>query len=105
MLNKLRRANNERQQLWPGNTKCDLEFRTIEFNGEAGELSNKVKKYLRRERGIAGSHSNRDEIAEEMADVIITLDLMASKLSIDLSLAVIEKFNKDSEKMGFDVLL
>jgi len=37
--------------------------------------------------------------------VIIYLDLIADKAGIDLATAIRNKFNKDSAKHGFDVLL
>ena len=96
----LRCSNRRRQKEWPGNEQCDLAFKTIEFAGEAGELANKVKKYLRKIRGIKGSTATLQEIEEEMGDIVICLDLLADELGIDLGQAVIDKFNKTSAMNG-----
>lgn len=98
MLKELRAANEHRQQEWPGAEQCDIAFRTIEVAGEAGELAEAVKKYLRAERGITGSTTCLGDISREMADVIIAVDLLAIELGINLENAVRAKFNETSEK-------
>jgi len=67
--------------------------------GEVGEACNLVKK-RRRCEDIA-----TQEIAAELADVVIYADLMAARLGIDLGAAVREKFNYVSRKRGSDVML
>ena len=104
-LNVLREVNNTRQMEWPGNEKADVPFRTIEVAGEFGEVSEAVKKYLRAERGIKGSTATRADIADEIADAIISLDLLAAALDIDLSDAVVNKFNQTSVKYGLQTRL
>ena len=94
----LRKANQVRQQEWPGNEKADVAFRTIEVAGEFGEVCEAVKKYLRAERGIKGSTASLDDVADEMADAIIALDLLADEMGINLSSAVSRKFNRTSVK-------
>lgn len=94
----LRKANVNRQAEWPGNDQADVAFRAVEVAGEFGEVSEAVKKYLRAERGIKGSIASCDDIADEMADAIIALDLLADELGIDLASAVSAKFNRTSEK-------
>lgn len=96
----LRGANNNRQKEWPGNDRADIAFRALEVAGEAGELCEKVKKYLRAERGIKGSTATSEEIAAEMGDLLVSLDLLASQLDIDLGRAAAEKFNQTSQKYG-----
>lgn len=93
----LRRGNDLRQEEWPGNEHADLAFRTIEVAGEVGELAEAVKKYLRSVRGIKGRTATLNDVADEMADAIISIDLLASNLSIDLGAAVVEKFNRTSK--------
>ena len=100
MLKELRIANVTRQLEWTGNDKCDVAFRAIEVAGEAGELSEAVKKWLRAERG-----ATIGDIAAEMADVIISIDLLANELGINLPEAVAGKFNATSEKYGFETRL
>lgn len=72
----------------------------------SGKTSNNIKKLRRHEEGL---NSNRDpstddlfdNIAKELADVIIYADLLASKLGLDLEDAIKLKFNEVSEQMGF----
>lgn len=97
-LRQLREANRARQREWPGNEHADLAFRAIEVAGEAGELCEKVKKLLRAERGIAGTTATPSDVSEEMADLLISLDLLADALGVSLAAAVRAKFNATSVK-------
>lgn len=99
-FNALRGANDHRQQEWPGNEHADVPFRTIEFAGEAGELAEAVKKWLRAERGIKGKEASLADVASEMGDVVVALDLLAKQMGINLGEAVRGKFNATSEKYG-----
>lgn len=101
----LRQANNTRQMEWPGNDKADVAFRAIEVAGEFGEVAEAVKKYLRHERGIKGSICAPEDVADEMADAVIALDLLAAEMGIDLSEAVARKFNRTSVKYGMQTRL
>lgn len=101
----LREANIARQLEWPGNEKCDLAFRAIEFSEEAGEVAGAIKKYLRGQRGIAGSKMTIGDIADEMGDVLVSLDLVAGMLGINLAKAAANKFNATSEKVGLQTRL
>lgn len=101
----LRNANSERQKEWPGDDQADVAFRTIEVAGEFGEVAEAIKKFLRAERGIKGSTATLEDIADEMADSIIALDLLAGQLGVDLGAAVARKFNKTSEKYGLTTRL
>ena len=67
--------------------------------GELGEAANLIKK-LRRGEQIAG-----EQIADELADVVIYLDLFAARLRIDLGLAVQRKFDVVSVRVGSSVRL
>ena len=104
-FNVLRDANRNRQKEWPGNEKADVAFRAIEVAGEAGEVSEAVKKFLRAERGIKGSTATREDIADEMGDLLVSLDLLANELGIDLGVAVRRKFNMTSEKYSMRTYL
>lgn len=99
-FNSLRGANRNRQKEWPGNDKADVAFRALEVAGEAGELCEKVKKFLRAERGIKGSTATASEIADEMGDLLVSLDLLADALGIDLGRATSSKFNQTTIKYG-----
>lgn len=106
VLDKLRAANITRHEVWPGAGKSTMEFSCIEFAGEAGEVSDAVKKYIRTRDGIAGNKSGisldmlKIAIMEEMGDVLISMDLLARDLDINLSDCVPMKFNKTSAKVG-----
>jgi NTP pyrophosphatase (non-canonical NTP hydrolase) len=75
--------------------------------GEAGEAANVVKKLRRRETSIGSTYNTpeTDELlpalAEELADVILYADLLASHYGLNLEEAIITKFNRVSEAQGF----
>ena len=102
-FDKLREMNRKRQAMWPGAEKADLPFRVIEVCGEAGEMAEAAKKVIRAQRGIHGSTVDISALSDEMADVVIALDLMAEELGISLGVAVMRKFNKTSDKYGLPV--
>jgi NTP pyrophosphatase (non-canonical NTP hydrolase) len=104
-FNVLRDANRNRQKEWPGNDKADVAFRAIELAGEAGEVCEAVKKWLRHARGIKGSTATTQDVADEMGDLLVSLDLLADELGIDLGAAVRRKFNKTTEKYGMRTYL
>lgn len=99
-FSRFRDANRARQVEWPGNDQADIPYRTIEVAGECGELCEAMKKYLRSERGIAGSRGTITEVANEMADCVIAIDLLANAMGVDLEDAIRRKFNKTSHKYG-----
>lgn len=125
-FDQLHNANSIRQKEWDEKSQIDLSFRGNETAGEIGEAveeilnllglssaliaaggraSNIIKKLERERMGIRGSRSSKENLAKELADVIICIDLIASNLKIDLAKAVREKFNESSEKMGLKTLL
>jgi NTP pyrophosphatase (non-canonical NTP hydrolase) len=65
--------------------------------GELGEYANLRKKF---ERGDYTAEEVRPMLADELADVVIYLDILASQLGIDLGDAVMSKWNRTSEKVG-----
>ncbi|WP_428526794.1 MazG-like family protein [Roseibium sp.] len=80
-------------------------FRGLEVAGEFGEVAEALKKYLRGTRGIKGSTADLQDVANEMADAIIALDLLADQMGIDLGAAVTRKFNATSQKYGLETRL
>jgi NTP pyrophosphatase (non-canonical NTP hydrolase) len=96
----LRKANKTRQREWDVDSVISLEYRGNELAGEAGEACNVIKKLVRERLGIKGSRATPEQLAEELADVIICVDLVAMHAGIDLGLAVVSKFNATSEKVG-----
>lgn len=102
----LREVNTER---------CEESFHPIEdwsltdwgcaAAGEMGELCNSIKKIRRLETGAHWQPSDASlplmqMAADEMADVVIYLDLLATRMGIDLGEAVKKKFNETSKKVG-----
>lgn len=76
--------------------------------GEAGEAANAAKKIKRHDdkcgTGTAFDQRARkhlvDHLADEIADAIICLDLLAAREGIDISHAIRRKFNIVSERVG-----
>lgn len=102
---KLRAANAKRQQEWDRDNQITLSYRGTELGGEVGEALNVIKKLERERLGIKGSRATLEDLAEELADVIICCDLIAMATGIDLTEAVEKKFNKTSEKVGLETRL
>lgn len=74
--------------------------------GEAGELANVVKKIRREQDGVKGImdpsfEELRSMAADEIADVISYLDLLAHYLGIDMDVALVSKFNRVSQLQHF----
>lgn len=73
--------------------------------GELGEAANIAKKLNRVRDGIPGNTETPEELkaklADEIADTYIYLDLLAQSAGIDLQDAVVSKFNRTSDKIGY----
>lgn len=98
MLDRLRQANHTRQQEWDPTDAITLEYRGNELAGETGEACNVVKKLARERLGLRGSRAAISDLAEELADIIICVDLLAMQVGINLEVAVRQKFNATSTK-------
>lgn len=73
----LREANVARQLEWdPGNQAANNDWRMNELAGETGEVCNILKKLHRERVNVPGSRATKDDLAEELADVLICLDLL-----------------------------
>lgn len=68
--------------------------------GEMGEYANQRKKF---ERGDITLAEFQQEAADELADVVIYLDILAMQLGVDLGAAVMDKFNRVSVRVGSTV--
>ena len=101
----LRSANAARQKLWDSGAQIDSSYRGNELAGEVGEACNVIKKLERERLGIAGSRATVEQLAQELADVIICVDLLAMGYGIDLGQAVKDKFNETSVKVGLQTRL
>ena len=101
-LRTLRAANAARDLEWDPENKANLLFRAAELGGEVGEALNIMKKLARERLGMRGSRATKEQLAEELADVVICADLSAMEEGIDLAVAVRSKFNATSsaQKLG-----
>lgn len=120
---ELQRATNERGKAWgaPG-----LQFRGLELAGEnaelleqgmylailmmdasrrAGKAVEALKKIVRFQEGMKGGSDDRTALREEIGDAAISLALLCNELGEDFAAIVTDKFNKTSDKYGFDVKL
>jgi NTP pyrophosphatase (non-canonical NTP hydrolase) len=99
-LETIRLANQQRHIEWANGNEVSLSFRGLELAGEAGEACNELKKLERQRLGMVGGKADLKGLTEELADVLICVDLIAMDLGIDLGEAVKAKFNKTSQKYG-----
>lgn len=99
-LADLRRVSAGRQEAWCPDQVPDLSFRGNELAGEVGEACNVIKKLERERLGWRGSRATLEELADELADVVICADLVAMSAGVDLAAAVRRKFNATSAKVG-----
>lgn len=99
----LRAANKARDEHWDSNGKITLSFRGNELAGETGEACNIIKKLERERLEMRGSRATKEQLAEELADIIISADLIAMEMDIDLDEAVRSKFNATSDKYSLPV--
>lgn len=81
-----------------------------EMCGEVGEAANIVKKLRRIETNVKSvTDGSKEELlaqlADELADVFITADLVGQFYNIDLNEAVTRKFNATSKKQGLKTVL
>lgn len=104
-LYDLRSANVVRQAEWDPTDAITIEYRGNELAGEVGELCNLIKKVARERIGLRGTRATQVQLQEELADVVICLDLIAMHLEIDLAWAVRVKFNQTSRKYNLNTRL
>jgi NTP pyrophosphatase (non-canonical NTP hydrolase) len=75
--------------------------------GELGEAANVIKKLNRIRDGVTGNSSSetaqqlRQDLADELADTYIYLDLLAQAAGFDLDEITESKFEKTSRKIGY----
>lgn len=107
-----REANLVRATEWIANYQPtfieDILFRSNELGDECGEVQGACKKLVRMRWGMPGGITHIEavkQIANELADVIISADRLASLLDINLSEAIITKFNATSDKHKFKTKL
>ena len=71
--------------------------------GELGELASLLKMRNRERDGLLGNKfiPTDKQVADELADVLTYLDLLAEVLGVNLGQAAVSKFNEVSERVGF----
>lgn len=99
-LGDLRRANIARQAEWDPTNAISLSYAGNELAGETGEACNLIKKLDRERLGLRGSRTTPEQLAAELADVVICVDLIAMRYGINLGAAIRDKFNATSIKVG-----
>lgn len=115
-FNDFQYANLQRCKLWhPGwpNDGWNLADWSNAMCGEAGETANIVKKIRRLETTdtrhphiiAINRQSLMYELADEIADTLSYLDLLASKAEINVEHALIKKFNEVSDRKHFPIKL
>ena len=70
--------------------------------GELGEAANLIKKV---QRGDYTLDEARQDLADEFADIVTYLDILAMRAGVDLGEAVKSKFNLVSTRVGADVFI
>lgn len=73
--------------------------------GEMGEICDAIKKRKRGYDKPGKPAPTKKDVADEIADTICYLDLLACKMGIDLSEAIASKFNEVSDRFGSDIKL
>jgi NTP pyrophosphatase (non-canonical NTP hydrolase) len=99
-LHRLRAASIARQKEWDTGGNVTLSYRGNELGGECGEAQNIIKKLERERFGMVGSRATPAQLAEELADIVICVDLIAQGFDLDLVEAIAAKFNGTSQKYG-----
>lgn len=101
-LQRLRIANPQRCVAF-GHTVDDMPllFWSTAVAGETGELCNLIKKHKRGDN-IPGIH---EKIGDEAADIVIYLDLLCTKLGLNLEEFIVKKFNEVSDRVKSPIKL
>ena len=68
-------------------------YPTLGLSGEAGEVSEKIKKIIRDKGGII-SDEDKKEIAKELGDVLWYISQIASELDLELDLVAKQNIDK-----------
>ena len=97
---RLSRANHQRceESYFPLEDWTPSDWATA-MAGEVGEACNLIKKKR------MGQNIELEDIGRELADVVIYVDLLASRLGLNLEDCVVKKFNETSARQGSDVQL
>jgi len=85
--------------------KLPIDRHVLELCGEAGEVANATKKYMRTlegwKIGIITKEELIEKLKEELADIRICLDLIANYYDLDLVELVRSKLEVNIKKFGW----
>jgi len=68
--------------------------RTVKLNEEVGELCEQVLSYNSMQRKVKVDTHNKESLADELADVVITTFLLAKAMDMDMNKALDKKIDK-----------
>lgn len=106
---QLRDANVQRCMIWhpKGIRTWSASDWLTAVCGELGELASLIKMSNRERDGLVGNKFTveKRQIANEIADVAIYLDLLAAAHDISLDECITAKFNEVSKRNEFDITL
>lgn len=93
----LRAANIQRQAEWPGSDAVGSDFRALEVADEVGEVAGAVKKLIRAQRGVAGTVAAIADVADEIGDAIIAMDLLAIETGVEMPLGDFANVRRETD--------
>lgn len=99
-LPQFKNAKGEPAHTEPDGSDWGLGDWVTAVTGELGEAANIIKKV---KRGDLSLEEARQSLADEFADIVTYLDILAMQLDIDLGEATMEKFNKVSKRVGSSI--
>jgi NTP pyrophosphatase (non-canonical NTP hydrolase) len=94
-INEFARMSHERNKRNDPRGIFNWEFFLIGMSGETGELLNKLKKIKRGDFPL-----DKEDVAEEVADVITYAFLLLSELGVDPEKAIMGKFEKVNQRLA-----
>jgi len=107
ILQILKEANAGRAKHFPDYDKFEegnILYYSNALAGETGELCNLVKKFYRGDK-VTHGQLICFAIEDEVADILIQLDLFCQVAGVNLKDALINKFNSKSLEIGSNILL
>lgn len=109
-FSRLQLKCDERNEEWTGN-QWDERDAVLEMVEEFGEYAGALKRVRRLSLGVRGDDKGRDldqlkqAMMDEIGDMAVCLANMANSINVDLGECARQKFNKTSEKYGFNIFI
>lgn len=103
----LRDANIARQREWDKDSKVTLSYRINELGGEAGELLNLIKKIQREKLAMVGSRASKNDIMDEVGDLVVCSDLVGMQFDVGVQLLRnhVENLHLSPTQMGAKLMM